>query len=880
MRQILINMKGALVVILVMLSTGAEAITYYSRNSGYWTSTSSWSTVTYGNATNAGTYPQKGDVVFIGDGHRIIMDMNAVCASVTVGQGVSGQLEFSDYLSFTMTIAGTLTINNGAIVNYPGNATRSHNLFISRHIVNNGTLDFYSDNNDLVNVVFNSTVNSVISGTGTFDLNRVTLSKNTSVYTLEVQANAFENALRNLVLTTGTYIHNNTATFNALPGFGALTIGSDAIFRVPQGTVNFVPNGEYLYLEGGLEVTGGTVVVGNTGTQGIRYSKNGTVIPYLNITTGSLEVKGGITCSASNTTSPFNYNMSGGDLLLNTGTSGTSDPVFKVNDQSASTFSMYNGIITLQNPNSNPASNPDFAICGNLGTVDVFSGTVRFGNSATIASARFTFEPFASVIQPNFHVAGDAGNAIRLSPSSNSTSDFSLLSLQIDANKTFDIRSYSGTTNDSRTMTLVYEMDGINALYNDGTFEARTGNVLFQAAEGQWMSGSANTIFYDLTMNNPYGIVINSAMEISNLLVLNNGIIYSSSTFPVVLNTTGSSTIGSTVSFVDGPVKKQVSSTAPQTITFPVGKGSAYRPVILNVQHSTIAQTDYTTEMWNTSARGLPIALPSDLAWVSDIRYYTITPSTTSNLINARVTLSYDVDDVVNNANNLRVARDDGSGNWINTGGIGSAHWTGSITSTTFNTFNNYFTLANPTGGNTWLPVEMVSFTATAQKNANLIQWITASEINSSYFEIEKSENGRDFKTIARIEAAGNSSTERKYEYPDLNVQGMAYYRLKEVDLDGTSTFSKVIQLRRKMLVDVVTYPNPSRDGHFRIRLDENNNSSVIITDASGRIVPCNFNRSGNELVPEHNLKPGLYFLSVSGEDGIQSERLVVAGTE
>jgi hypothetical protein len=882
MRQHLRNFKKLfLLALLLQFTLKAGAINYYSRTaSGFWTSPGSWSTVTYGDPTNTGTFPKKGDLVFIGDGHRIVMDMNAVCASVIVGQGASGQLEFSNYLSFTITIAGSLTINNGGIVNYSGNSSRTHNMFVSRHITNNGTLDLFSDNDDFVNLVFNSSVNSVISGIGTFELNNVTLSKNNRSFIMEAQVSTFENAIRNLILSSGVYIHANSNTFNMTSGASSVTIGTNAILRVPQGVVNAAPDGDYLYLEGGIEINGGTVVVGNAnGLQGIHYRKTGAIIPYIDLSQGMLEVRGGITCASSDPDAQFSFTMSGGDVLLNSGSTGAAGPLFNINDVAGSSFTMINGKIVIQNPNTTPSLNTDFSLCGTEGTVNVFSGTVEFGNTFTNANAVFSFAPFPGVVQPNFHVTGAVSNAIVLCTAPNAVSDFQLLSLQIDANKIFDIRSIAGTAGDSKAMTLTNVMDGVNAFYNDGIFCARAGNVQFQSSEGQGMGGISNTVFYDLTVNNSYGLVINSNMEVGNLLQMSDGIIYSSATYPVVLNPTGNATIGSAISFVDGPVKKQVSSLLPQNITFPVGKGAAYRSVILNLQLNTTALTEFTTEVWNSSARNLGFTLPSDLLWVSDVRYFTIVPSNTNNLVSARLTLSYDTDDVVNDYMNLRVARDDGAGAWINSGGTATGNATGSITSGTFTSFNTLFTLSNPQSGLNSLPVEMISFRGKQQDHYNFISWSTASEVNSSHFELQRSFDGRNFETLSKITAAGNTTLTQNYSYRDYNVSRSAYYRLKQVDLDGAFAWSDIIMVAYSNTASILAYPNPSSNGQFSIRLQQTDDFNIVVSDMSGRILPLSFHRSGNELKPDSALSSGVYLIRTgSGADDVT--RLVVAETE
>src|SRR5204863_6967176 len=123
-------------------------------------------------------------------------------------------------------------------------------------------------------------------------------------------------------------------------------------------------------------------------------------------------------------------------------------------------------------------------------------GTVQFGDNSTVTGTTFDFEPFPGVVQPNMKVTGASGAAISLATSKNSTSDFMLMSLYIDVNKTFDVRSIQGTNGDSKNMTLTSTYDGTNAFYNSGTFTARTGTVTFSGSTPQAMTGSSASTFY------------------------------------------------------------------------------------------------------------------------------------------------------------------------------------------------------------------------------------------------------------------------------------------------------------------------------------------------------------------------------------------------
>ena len=867
---------GLLALILLSIFSESNARTYYSRQSGLWSVASTWSTVTYGNATNAGTYPQRGDVVFIGDGHNISMNVNAVVASVTVGQGASGTLMYSNYLTFNMVIAGNLTVNAGATFGYAFNSSRAHSLFISGSLTNNGIVDLYYDANDYVNMTFNSRTNSIVSGTGTWDLNRVSVVKSTlTTYKVEATANGFENAIRDLVVTYGTFAHNNRFTYSVNPTGGNFTVGPDAIMQVMDGVLHLSPNNDYVYLQGQLSVTAGTMRIGSSaGNQGLRYDQNGAGVPAIDVTGGTLTVYGGITYRAGNASDPVRFSQSNGDVVLNTGSTGTSLEVFNIDNSASSRFTFSGGTITLQKPSLGGSSVSDFNLCGSSGTITASAGTVVFGNASTTSGTVFNFTPYATPVYPNFKVSGPAAAVVTVRPSNNSTSDFKLISLNIEANKVFDVRSIAGTTGDSRNMTLTDNFDGLHAFYNDGTFTPRTGTVTLSGAEGLWVGGSAITAFYNFTVNNTLGILLNQEVQVSNTLFLSDGVVYSSATNKMVCLNGASSNIGSSLSYVDGPMQQRVANTSPQTINLPVGKNGAYRPIILAVQHTTSASIDYTAEVYNVSARAMSYTLPGTLGWVSDMRYYTITRSAGANLSNARVTLSYGADDFVADYPNLRIARDNGSSSWLDLGGVGTSNGSGSITSSNFAAFNTYFTLANALNGINPLPVEFLSFNAKPVQNHVLLDWSTATEVNSDFYEVERSRDGVNFKPIGKVTAAGFSTTVKSYSFKDnAPLNGVNYYRLKQVDRNGTFEYTNILSVVFNLGVMVV-YPNPVADRNINVNIPDGDESTLRATlyDITGKSVmsaiPVNLFNNKGTIQLDANIPAGTYLLKMSDATG------------
>jgi len=92
------------------------------------------------------------------------------------------------------------------------------------------------------------------------------------------------------------------------------------------------------------------------------------------------------------------------------------------------------------------------------------------------------------------------------------------------------------------------------------------------------------------------------------------------------------------------------------------------------------------------------------------------------------------------------------------------------------------------------IPVELVSFTAQVVENAVRLVWGTASETNNFGFEIEKSFNGAVFSEIGFVEGKGTTTTPQQYIFEDNKLShGTLYYRLKQIDTDGSFAYSDVI---------------------------------------------------------------------------------------
>lgn len=171
------------------------------------------------------------------------------------------------------------------------------------------------------------------------------------------------------------------------------------------------------------------------------------------------------------------------------------------------------------------------------------------------------------------------------------------------------------------------------------------------------------------------------------------------------------------------------------------------------------------------------------------------------------------------------------------------------------------------------LPVELVNIHALCHGTFTEIKWFTASEHNSSYFNVERSREGYLWEVVATLEAAGNSNTLIEYSYQDLNPNvGTSYYRIAQVDQDGTKeTYDPVsVSCDEKINVNSLsTYPNPG-SGDFVIELvnfDLEGEGLLQITDAKGATQlqqRIQLDKDVNSIfVSNHNLKPGFYYVIV-----------------
>ncbi|MNS48370.1 hypothetical protein D3C72_809390 [compost metagenome] len=167
-------------------------------------------------------------------------------------------------------------------------------------------------------------------------------------------------------------------------------------------------------------------------------------------------------------------------------------------------------------------------------------------------------------------------------------------------------------------------------------------------------------------------------------------------------------------------------------------------------------------------------------------------------------------------------------------------------------------------------PISLESFTLNRAKNAVVLDWITAKEMNNKGFEIQSSTNGNDWTTIGftgSLAPNGSSNAKLYYSFTDVNpVTGKNYYRLKQIDFDGIFDFSPVRQISFGKEGMITIFPNPAQNN---VHIDGlTKNDRVRIYDPSGRVVFDYQASSYSADIDIHNFQKGIYFVEIITESG------------
>lgn len=170
--------------------------------------------------------------------------------------------------------------------------------------------------------------------------------------------------------------------------------------------------------------------------------------------------------------------------------------------------------------------------------------------------------------------------------------------------------------------------------------------------------------------------------------------------------------------------------------------------------------------------------------------------------------------------------------------------------------------------GSAVLPVEMTKFSAKPASEGFELNWSTATESNNHYFVVERSQDGKSYLEIARINGAGNSIYEQSYQYNDRTpLKGKNYYRLKQIDFDGSFEYSKIIVINKETRSVLSVYPNPSSDIFTINGLENLENEHFTILNSIGQSVSLTIQSNGQ--LDLSDFPSGLYYLRAFNSDNV-----------
>lgn len=202
----------------------------------------------------------------------------------------------------------------------------------------------------------------------------------------------------------------------------------------------------------------------------------------------------------------------------------------------------------------------------------------------------------------------------------------------------------------------------------------------------------------------------------------------------------------------------------------------------------------------------------------------------------------------------------------------------GACSSPTYGQAEDYAVLIVPNP----LPVELVSFVGTKEKETVVLSWETASELNNDYFMVQRSSNGRDFEDIAKVQGNGTAEKINNYSHTDANpFVGKNYYRLVQNDYDGKTENSEVVVVEFSAEGKMTLYPNPVSTGLLHVNYPSISSEQIFIEvfDVTGKTL-LSFTKQvdkGENLLslPLTNLDVGLYYLRTTQSNESKIERFV-----
>lgn len=449
---------------------------------------------------------------------------------------------------------------------------------------------------------------------------------------------------------------------------------------------------------------------------------------------------------------------------------------------------------------------------------------------------------------------------------------------------------------------------------NNGIITCSNGLTELRSVNAQVFSGSGATQFYNLRLNNTNtsGVSLSQDVTVSNNLTFTNGMLSTGANKLIITNTVVPTIFGYTSSkFINGNLRHSIANNT-STYIFPIGDGMAttnYKR--FDLINNSLATTSYITASVANVPQGTPSAdvdanlgslatqWSMQLTSLLNSAIWTLTPDIQPTAG------SYGVNLYVQNVANLSAAdddmfcpvkRDDASVTYADWSTFASTPTTIPNNGLAGRIYNGGAGYAQRTGyqqfskhaiakGTIALPIELLSFTANYnEKNVDL-KWVTTSELNNDYFTVERSVDAVNFEQINNTDGAGNSTQTHFYSTIDnAPLNGISYYRLKQMDFDGKYSYSDIVSvyIENNNGFQIVNTFNSIDNSSLNVTINCGNNCflNFELYDMTGKKVFSgteNYNGTNKNIsIPTNDLSNGIYLLKIYNGEKILSKKVKV----
>jgi hypothetical protein len=457
--------------------------------------------------------------------------------------------------------------------------------------------------------------------------------------------------------------------------------------------------------------------------------------------------------------------------------------------------------------------------------------------------------------------------------------------------KNVDLLVFDDTDAGTDDGSIILHGNWNNEAGADGFYEGNS-TVQFVGSSAQNLINSAGTeSFYNLTMNATSDLSLNSTdVTVDNVLTLTSGVLITGASLLHVDNTDGNAIMGYTAaSYINGNLRRAI--TGAGSYDFPVGDASNFEVATVDVASATgLTYLDAhfaSADLGDINIGGLGLQVDgTPLVSVLDAGYWQIEPNTGASV-------NYDIEVNLAGASNAAadaeqhavIKRDDAASDWELQGNHDNATQSiaaGVVTAKVsgLSAFSQ-FAIAR---SNQWvLAVELIDFSVKCETAGLSVNWTTASEDNADYFMIEYSSDTKNWETVQKLPAFGTTHITQEYQVLLEDSPRKGYYRLAEVDMDGTIThyapdYINCLDVDEQAMITVS--PNPATDfAQLSAVKTTSNLYLVAIYDAAGKLV----NMLTWENPAEQALKldlygfaPGYYQLKIYNEREFYNKKLLV----